>query len=143
MLALLADDDALFRDLLRSMLARHFPQMTIAEAADGMRAAALDELLHPQLVFMDINLPERNGLDLTRQFKDFDPEVMVCLFTDYDLPEYRIAARECGADQVIVKEESTEAAVVAMVEARLSGSAGIASSKTLDDRDCVPIADGP
>lgn len=141
--ALLADDDALFRSLLRAMLARHFPEMSVAEAADGWRAAALAEMLRPQWIFMDINLPGRNGLDLTREFKASDPGILVCLFTDYDLPEYRIAARECGADQVIVKEESTEAAIVAMVEAQLSGHSERAPTELHDERACVSEPDGP
>lgn len=118
---LLADDNELFRAVLRDILVRHFPFMLVAEAEDGDHALALDAELHPQLIFMDIKLPDRSGLDLTRQFKSSNPGVLVYLVTQYDIPEYRAAARECGADHVIVMDESSEATIVAMVETTLSG----------------------
>lgn len=117
--ALLADDNALFRGFLRNILVRNFPFMLVAEAGDGDHALALDAELHPQLVFLDIKLPDRSGLDLTRQFKSANPGVRVYLVTQYDIPEYQAAAQECGADQVIVMGESSEDAIVALVEATL------------------------
>lgn len=117
---LLAEDNELFRGFLRNILVRNFPFMVIAEAGDGDHALALDAELHPQLVFMDIKLPDRSGLDLTRQFKSANPGVRIYLVTQYDIPEYVTAALECGADQVIVMGESSEDAIVALVEATLS-----------------------
>lgn len=118
---LLADNNKLFRGFLRGILQRHFPFMLVAEAGDGDHALELDAELHPQLVFMDIKLPDRSGLDLTRQFKSSNPGVRIYLVTPDDMPEYRAAARECGADHVIVMGESNEAAIVAMVETAISG----------------------
>lgn len=117
---LVADDNELYRCFLRGILARHFPFMLVAEAENGDHALALDAELRPQLVFMDIKLPDRSGLDLTKQIKSSHPEVLVYLVTQYDIPEYRIAARECGADHLVVMGESSEAAIVAMVEATLN-----------------------
>jgi DNA-binding NarL/FixJ family response regulator len=118
--ALLADDNELFRGFLRDVLVRHFPFMLIAEAGNGDHALALEAELHPQLVFMDIKLPDRSGLDLTKHLKSSNPGVLIYLVTQDDIPEYRAAAHECGADHVIVMGESSEAAIVAMVEATLS-----------------------
>lgn len=136
--ALLADDNALFRNFLRNVLIRHFPFMVIAEASNGGRAVALDAELHPQLIFMDIKLPDCNGLDLTRQIKSSNPEVLIYLVTPYDIPEYRVAAIECGADHVIVKGESNEAAIVAMVEATLSGQL---QESLLDDNEELQVSE--
>lgn len=116
---LLADDNAPFRDFLRDILSRHFPFMRVAEAGSGDHAVALDAELHPQLIFMDIKLPDCNGLDLTRQIKSSNPAVQIYLVTQHDIPEYRLAALESGADHVIVKGESNEAAIVALVESTL------------------------
>lgn len=142
----MADNNALFRNFLRNVLVRHFPFMLIAEAGDGDHALALDAELHPQLVFMDIKLPDRSGLDLTRQFKSSNPGVLIYLVTQCDMPEYRIAAQECGADHVIVKGESSEAAIVAMVEATLSGRLRISlldeSEDLRNSEECMPDLSG-
>jgi CheY-like chemotaxis protein len=143
---LLADDNELFRSFLRNILARHFPFMLIAEAGDGDHALALDAELHPQLVFMDIKLPLRSGLDLTRQFKSANPGVLIYLVTQHDIPEYRTAARECGADQVIVMGESSEAAIVALVEATLFDHpriSGMGAGEVLcTTEECLPDLPG-
>lgn len=135
---LLADDNEFLRGVLRDILVRHFPFMLVAEAEDGDHALALDAELHPQLIFMDIKLPDRSGLDLTRQFKSSNPGVLVYLVTQYDIPEYRTAARECGADHVIVMGESSEAAIVAMVQTTLSGHQ---QTSWMDEKDEIPAAD--
>lgn len=139
--ALLADNNALVRSFLRDILVRHFPFIVVAEAGDGDRALALDAELHPQLVFLDIKLPDRSGLDLARQFKSSNPEVLICLVTQFDIPEYRAAARECGADHVIVMGESSETAIVAMLEATLSGYRRTppidAKDESHDQEECI------
>ena len=117
---LLADGNEFFRSVLRDILTRHFPFMLVTEAEDGDHALALDAELHPQLIFMDIKLPDRSGLELTRQIKSSNPGVLVCLVTQCDIPEYRAAAWECGADHVIVMDESSEAAIVEIVKTTLS-----------------------
>lgn len=117
---LLADDNVFYRSFLRNILTRHFPSIRVAEASDARHALSLCDELHPQMIFLDIKLPDRNGLDLTRQFKSSNPGIVVYVATQYDIPEYRLAAKECGADQVIVKGESNEVAIVAMVKAVLA-----------------------
>lgn len=143
---LLADDNELFRGFLRDILVRHFPFMLIAEAGNGDHALALDAELHPQLVFMDIKLPDCSGLDLTRQFKSSNPGVLIYLVTQDDIPEYRAAAQECGADHLIVMGESSEAAIVAMVETTLSGRLWLPPMEEKEDRrvqeECLPDLPG-
>lgn len=130
--ALVADDSELFRSFLRKVLAKHFPFMLIAEAGNGDHALALDAELSPQLVFMDIKLPDRSGLDLTRQLKSANPGVLIYLVTQHDTPEYRAAARECGADHVVVLDESSESAIVTMVETTLLGRLPVARKDGAD-----------
>lgn len=145
--ALLADDNELFRLFLRRILSRHFPAMAIAEARSGDDALMQGAEFHPHLVFMDLKLPDRSGLDLTRQFKSADPGVLIYLVTQHDTPEYRAAARECGADQLIVLGESSEGAIVALVEANLFGAqAQVAQTTTREENrsseKCLPSIPG-
>jgi len=61
------------------------------------------ESANPDLIFMDIRLPGRNGLELTRLIKEVDSTVEVVILTSYDIPEYRDAAFQSGASQFFTK----------------------------------------
>ena len=113
---LLAEDNSVFRKSLKEVLTRRFPLMEIDEAIDGEQALFQGTAHHHDLVFMDINMPGRNGLDVTRVIKSRDRDAVVCLVTSYDLQEYRDAADLCGVDHFIVKDESTESLIVGLVE---------------------------
>lgn len=117
---LIVEDNPAFRQSLREALAHRFPFMRIAEAADG--DAALREIAcrRPDLVFTDIRLPGRNGLEVTRAVKSVHDQATVCVITSYDLPEYRKAALACGADGFLVKGQSAEADIAGFVETTLS-----------------------
>ena len=117
---LIAEDNPSFRQSLRELLNRRFPFMAIEEAADGDEAMDHGTASHHDLVFVDIKMPGHNGLDVTRAIRSGDRSAVICVVTSYDLPEYRNAAQDCGADHFIVKDESTEATVVSLVESILA-----------------------
>src|SRR5512139_1425053 len=116
---LIAEDNAAYRQSLHRVLAWRFPFMRITEAADGVEALhqALSRQYH--LIFMDVRLPQGNGLDLTRAIKAVFGDSKICVITSYDLPEYRDAALRNGADRFMVKGDSTGEEIVAMVESLL------------------------
>lgn len=117
---LIVDDNDAFRHSLRQVLARHFPAMRIAEVADGEGALHQAAYQHPDLIFMDIRLPGRNGLDITQAIKSTDSQAVICIITSHDLPEYRDAALRSGADHFLVKGDSSEAQIAALVDNVLS-----------------------
>lgn len=127
---LLADDNPAFRLSLRRILAKHFPFVAIVEAGNGREAAALGAMRHPQLIFMDVKFPDGNGLDLTKRIRSQQPTPLVCIVTQYDIPEYREAAKQCGADHFILKDETSEEFIVALVSNALAGRFGIGCSPT-------------
>jgi DNA-binding NarL/FixJ family response regulator len=94
---MLVEDDDHFRRTVAESLKTRFPSVVLDEAADGSEVLEKVKSFLPQLVFMDITLPGQNGLELTRQIKTLYPEIRVVMLTNHDLPEYREAARECGA----------------------------------------------
>ncbi len=100
---LLVEDNPTFRKSLKEMLALRFPGLEIGEACDGEEA--LQELwnINPDIIFMDIKLPGRNGLEVTRIIKEARSEVEVIIFTSYDIPEYRDAAFQSGASYFFTK----------------------------------------
>ena len=77
---LIADDHSLFRDGLRSLLASQGHEI-VAEARNGREAVALAQEKQPDLVLMDISMPEMDGLTATRQLTSLMPEVKVVILT--------------------------------------------------------------
>jgi DNA-binding NarL/FixJ family response regulator len=106
--ALIVDDDPLFRQILKEILASRFPSISIKEAAHGVEALRKLDMNRLDLIFMDIKLPGMNGLELTKRIKESHPGIPVIILTNHDTPEYRKAALECGADYFISKASSIE-----------------------------------
>lgn len=117
--ALIAEDNVAYRQSLHQVLTGRFPFMQITETADGMDALHQALARHYDLIFMDIRLPQGNGLDLTRAIKAVFDDSIICVITSYDLPEYRDAALRNGADRFMVKGDSTGEEIVSMVESLL------------------------
>jgi len=101
---MIVDDNALFRQALRSSLHSQFPSFLISEAKDGEEALQAIPTFLPDLIFMDIHLPNGNGLELTRLIKTLFPSIRVVVLTSYDLPEYREAAFLYKADHCASKD---------------------------------------
>jgi DNA-binding NarL/FixJ family response regulator len=101
---LIVEDGAIFRELLRTTLQSRFPSMEIFEVTNGKEALEQMEALLPGLVFIDIRLPDTNGLELTKIIKAKFPETKVVILTNYDFPEYREAAFNYKADHFIPKD---------------------------------------
>ena len=118
---LIVDDNAPFRQSLREMLREQFSTMGVEEAEDGEDALDKLETLSPHLVFMDIKLPGQNGLEVTREIKVRYPKIRVIILTSYDLPEYREAAENYGADYFLSKGSSSREEIIALVDS-ISGA---------------------
>ncbi len=119
---LLVEDNVTFRRVLKQSLHECFPCMIIAEAGDGEEALRRIDTLFPNLIFMDINLPGENGLELTRKIKATHPETPIIILTSYDLPEYRQVAYEHGANSFLVKGSFTLGELITMVESLILAS---------------------
>jgi DNA-binding NarL/FixJ family response regulator len=116
---LIIEDSADYRHLLREALSSRFPAMDIQEAENGIDAAAHIGSHPPDLIFMDINLPGENGLELTKRIKSQNPLIVVIILTNYDLPEYREMAIRCRANFFLSKSGTTRDGILALVESLL------------------------
>ncbi len=98
---LIAEDEALIRLDLKEMLEEE-GYAVVGEAADGVRAVELAEVLRPDLVFLDIKMPLMDGLAAARQIADqrIAPVVILTAFSQRDLVEQ---ARDAGAMAYLVK----------------------------------------
>ncbi len=116
---MLVEDDPIFRKILRHELAHWFPSIDIEEASDGKEAMGKTAVSCPQIVFMDIRLPDESGLQLTRKIKAKCPATNIAILTSHDSPEYRQAAEECGACQFFVKGASDGSEIQSFVQSLL------------------------
>ena len=102
--ALIVDEYRFFRETFKTRLLDHFPSMFIQEAINGKEAMEKINRMPPHLIFMDICLPGLNGLQVTKKIKKDFPNIKIAMLTAYDLPEYRQAASQDGADRFFVKD---------------------------------------
>lgn len=116
---LLVEDNLTFRASLREMLAMRFPDMGIEEASNGDEAMHIIDRHEPALVFMDIKLPGRNGLELTRTIKNSNSEIDIIILTSYEIPEYREAAFRSGASHFFTKGNAKSEDIAAAVSSAL------------------------
>lgn len=119
---LVADDHAVVRKGLRSILESHTDWEVCAEAANG-RAAVAAALEHrPEIVIMDINMPELNGLEATKQISKALPETRVLILSAHDSEQLVREMLVSGARGYVLKADAGEdlmAAVDALSTGRL------------------------
>jgi DNA-binding NarL/FixJ family response regulator len=113
---MLVEDEEDFRRILAGFLLAKFPSMALDEAADGKEETERIRDFIPHLVFIDIQLPGENGLEVTRRIKALSPDTKVVILTSYDFPEYREAARACGAYRFFSKGSCTAEEIENFVE---------------------------
>ena len=104
---LIIEDNDNFRQTLREFLNPRYQNLTFEEARDGSEGIEKFNVFRPKIVFVDVRLPDRVGLDLIDIMRGIDPEVYIIMMTSYDLPEYKDAAVRKGSDFFILKGSST------------------------------------
>jgi DNA-binding NarL/FixJ family response regulator len=105
---LLADDQALVRAGFRMILDAEDGLEVVGEAADGLEAVEAAVRLRPDVVLMDIRMPELDGIEATRRLlagtRSADPPVRVLMLTTFDLNEYVYDALRAGASGFLLKD---------------------------------------
>jgi CheY-like chemotaxis protein len=104
---LLVEDNVSFRQALSDTLISYFPSIDVDEAGDGEEALSKVEYQRPDLIFMDVQLPGENGLEVTKKIKRVYSDIVIVILTSYGLPEYRQQAIRYGADCFLLKEDDS------------------------------------
>ena len=125
----IADDEALVRGGFRAILDSEPGFEVVAEAADGRQAFTAVERFTPDVVVMDIRMPELDGLAATRQLRVTHPGVRILIVTTFDLDEYVYDALQAGAAGFLLKDARPNE-LIAAVHAVASGDALIAPAVT-------------
>ena len=118
---LIVEDNGLFRQVLGDALRHRFPGLRVLEATDLDQGGVKLCEGRPDLVFLDIGLPDGNGLDLAEVIRRERPDAVVVVCTSHDLPEYRQAAEACGAHHFLPKDQMDWEKVGDLVELALAG----------------------
>lgn len=105
---LIADDHILFRDGLRALL-ESSPQMElVGEAATGEAAVALAAQLQPDVVLMDLQMPDLNGIEATRRIQNASPHIRILMVTMFEDDASVFAAMRAGARGYVLKGASRD-----------------------------------
>ncbi len=105
---LLCEDHELVRMGLSIMIDKAEDITLIGEAENGLLGVELAKQLSPDIILMDIGLPNIDGIEATRRIKEFNPQIKVLIFTSRDDSDDVFSAFKSGADGYIMKGASTE-----------------------------------
>ena len=127
---LIADDQALVRAGFRMILEAEEDMEVVGEAADGREAVAEARRLRPDVVLMDVRMPDVDGIDATRRLLgDGGSDTKIVMLTTFDMDEYVYDALRAGASGFLLKDVPPEQ-LVAGIRAVASGDALLAPSVT-------------
>ena len=111
---LLVDDHTVLRDGIRSILALESDIRVVGEAVSGDEVLKKVEDFQPDCILMDINLPGKNGIEVTSLVKSQYPNCRVLVLTMFEDEEYLMEALRAGADGYLLKDTSSEQVLAAI-----------------------------
>jgi DNA-binding NarL/FixJ family response regulator len=125
----LADDEQLLRVGFRMILDAHGDFEVVAEARDGREAVAAAEAHRPDVIVMDVRMPEMDGIAATEAITREHPGVRVLILTTFDLDEYAFAGLRAGASGFLLKNAPPDE-LVAAIRTVAAGDAVVAPRVT-------------
>ena len=105
---LVADDQSMVRAGFRMLLAGEEDIDVVAEASNGLEAVEKANRFHPDVILMDIRMPELDGLEATRRILATDNGARILVLTTFDLDEYVYEALRAGASGFVLKDDPPE-----------------------------------
>jgi DNA-binding NarL/FixJ family response regulator len=111
---LLVDDDDLMRAGLKAVLSSDARVEVVGEAGSGRAAVERVRTLHPDLVLMDVRMPDLDGIAATREVIAASPEVKVVILTTFEQDDYIFGALNAGASGFLLKRSGPEELLAAI-----------------------------
>lgn len=144
---MLADDHALFRRGLRSMLELEADIQVVGEAGDGLEAQDLARELRPDVALLDINMPNMDGIDAARELRRTFPQMGIIMLTMFAEEEIIDRALEAGANDYLRKDTPFDE-IVSKLRATAAGrpkalapspGSGASPATTLTNRNLLAL----
>jgi two-component system, NarL family, response regulator DegU len=114
----IVDDHELTRQSLHNMLFDETDIEVVGEAANGRQALLLCSRLRPDLILMDVRMPEMDGLAATKEVKERYPKTSVMMLTMHENPDYLLEALKAGAAGYVLKDAPQEEIIEAVRRVR-------------------------
>ncbi len=114
---LLADDQTILTEGIKSVLETCSDFQVIGCARDGAEAVELASKLKPDVVLMDIRMPNMNGVAATKRIKDINPDIKIIVLTTFDDSDYILSAINNGASGYLLKDIGATALIDAIKNA--------------------------
>jgi DNA-binding NarL/FixJ family response regulator len=108
---LIADDHTVVREGLVSLVKRKSDLAVVAEASDGRQAVELWKRHHPDVLLLDLRMPELDGLGAINEIRQFDENARIIVLTTFDGDEYIYRAIKAGAKAYLLKDTGREALI--------------------------------
>jgi DNA-binding NarL/FixJ family response regulator len=124
---LLVDDHRMFREGLKAVLESEAGFLVAGEAENGIRAIELCRELSPDVVVMDISMPEMNGIEATRRIRAEAPHARILLLSMHTEKHFVMGALKAGVSGIVVKN-STSAELVSAINTVASGKTYLSPS---------------
>jgi len=103
---LIADDHAMIRDGIKSLLKQNKEYVVMGEAVNGVEAVEKYRTMHPDLIILDISMPEMNGMEASKKILESDVDARIIMLSMHDDEEYISKCIEQGVKGFVVKDES-------------------------------------
>jgi DNA-binding NarL/FixJ family response regulator len=115
---ILADDHYLIRNGIKTMIAQEPGIEVIAEAADGQELMEILKEHRPDMVILDISMPQISGIEALKQIHELYPEIRVLILTMHDNAQYCSHAFSAGAHGYLLKDDSATELLPAILQVR-------------------------
>jgi len=119
---LIVDDHRVVIEGIKSALQEHPEFETVGEATDGLEAIELTKSLKPDIVIMDISMPNMNGIEATRQIKQMNPEIRIIIYTMHSDKEFVVDLFKAGISAYVLKDDPLSDLVLALKAVKDGGT---------------------
>ncbi|UCE54435.1 MAG: response regulator transcription factor [Desulfobacterales bacterium] len=105
---LIVDDHGLFRDGLKAIIERNANFEVVGEAGNGREALKMVQKFKPDVALIDISLPDKSGIELTRDVLKFSPTTRIMIVSMHSKIDYIVGAFRAGATGYVIKESASD-----------------------------------